>query len=91
MIGNGQDPGTLFFTRNLKPLSKTDLGLIVAKWTDKFHRRVTPETIRNSFIDFWLIKQPKDFIGLRNILMISLESIQVRFDRDYSPTLNRGR
>jgi hypothetical protein len=91
MIGDGRDPLTLFFTRKLKPLSKTDLNLIVAKWTDKFLRRVTPESIRNSFIDYWLIEHPGDFISLRNILMISLDSVQARFDPDHKPTSNRGR
>jgi hypothetical protein len=84
MIGDGKDPGTLFFTRGLQPLSKTDLNLIVGKYTDKFGpKRVTPESVRNSFIDYWLIEHPKEFISLANILMISLESVQVRFDPDY--------
>lgn len=92
MIGDGKDPKTLFFTRSLKPLSRTDLNLIIGKCTDTFGpRRVTPESVRNSYIDFWLIKNPKEFIHLRNVLMITLESLQVRFDPDYRQTLNHGR
>jgi hypothetical protein len=86
------DPRTLFLRRDGAALTKSSLARLVRDLTHKYAKKsVTPESIRNSFIDYWLLEHPKDYINLANILMISLESVQVRFDPDYKRTLNRGR
>jgi hypothetical protein len=54
-------------------------------------RRVTADTMRISFTDYWLIEHQGDYVTLANILMISLDSVQQRFDPDYQPSFNRGR
>jgi hypothetical protein len=54
-------------------------------------KRVTADTMRISFIDYWLIKHERDYVNLANILMISLDSVQQRFDPDYKSAFGRGR
>jgi hypothetical protein len=85
------DHGCLFFRRDGAALTKSSLERLIGDISHKYAgKRVTPETIRNSFINYWLVNHPKDYINLANILMISLESVQVRFDPDYQRSFNHG-
>lgn len=78
------DPGTLFLGRDNRPLTKTSLARAIGELTSKHGgKRVTPETIRNSFINHFRVKRPNDYINLANILMISLDSVLVRFDPNH--------
>lgn len=47
--------------------------------------------MRISFTDYWLIENQGDYVTLANILMISQESVEQRFNPDYKPSFNRGR
>lgn len=92
LIGKCKDPGTLFFTRRLTPLSKHTVNNAICRLTFKFAgRRVTSDTIRISFSDYWLIEHERDYLNLANILMICLDSVQQQFDPDFEPSFNRGR
>ena len=92
LIGKRKDPGTLFFTRRLTPLSKHTVNDAICRLTYKFAgRRVTADTIRISFSDYWLIERERDYLNLANILMIRLDSVQRQFDPDFHPSFNRRR
>jgi hypothetical protein len=92
LVGDGEDPGTLFFCRRGGPLCKHTLKYLIAKLTHSFAgKRVTADTMRISFTDYWLIEHQGDYVTLANILMISLDSVQQRFNPDYQPSFNRGR
>ena len=82
------DPGTLFFARSGSPLIKHTLNHLIGRLTDKFaERRVTADSLRISFTDYWLTKHKGDYFNLANILMISEESVQQRFNPDYKPSI----
>lgn len=86
------DPGTLFFARSGRPLIKNTLNNLIGRITHKFAgRRVTADSLRISFTDYWLTKHKGDYFNLANILMISEESVQQRFNPDYKPSIHRGR
>lgn len=92
LIGKHEDPGTLFFSRVLKPFSKMTLLIAIRRLTKKFAgKEVSPASIRVSFTDDWLIEHEKDYITLANILMVGLPYIQQRFDPDWQPQATRRR
>jgi hypothetical protein len=92
LVKGREDPGTLFFSRRITPLCKHTLNHLIAKLTLNYAgKRVTADTMRISFIDYWLIEHERDYVNLANILMISLDSVQQRFDPDYKSAFGRGR
>ncbi len=90
LVKDREDPGTLFFCRRRTPLNKHTLSHLIGKLTHTFAgKRVTSDTMRISFTDYWLIHHERDYLNLANILMISLDSVLQRFDPDYNASLNR--
>lgn len=86
------DPGTLFFRRDGGALTKSSLERLVGELTYQFAgKRVSPETIRNSWIAYWRVDHPKDYANIANVLMISLDSVLQRFDPDYAKARGRDR
>jgi hypothetical protein len=93
LLQGAADPGTLFFNRRLRPLSKHNLTYTIGRLTYEFanKKRLTADCMRISFIDYWLTENPGDFLNLANILMVTVDAILQRFDPDYASSFKRKR
>ena len=82
----GNDPGTLFFNQNGRPLSEWQVTKIVATCTLRHGgKRVTPHLFRDIFSFAWLKDHPKDYLTLSKILWHStpdmvIQTYGARFD-----------
>jgi hypothetical protein len=79
------DPGTMFFSRGLTPLSCYSLGQRVVQLTHRYtHKRVTPTAIRSSFAYHWRAKySPRKDAVLANIQWVQYPTIKLRYDEKF--------
>lgn len=69
LLGENEDPGTLFFTRLGHPLSETGMLKLVGNLTMKYAgRRVNPHLMRDIYAVKWLEDHPEDYLTLSKIL-----------------------
>jgi hypothetical protein len=79
------DPGTMFFSRGLTPLSSYSLGQGVVHLMHRYTRKcVTPTAIRSSFAYHWRAKYSsnKDAV-LANIQWVQYPTIKMRYDEKF--------
>lgn len=84
LIGEGTDPGTVFFTQSLGAYSSLRLGRHVGNLTVRFAgKRVLPTAIRMSFAYRWLKLNPGKYSVLAAIQWEEYSTIKMRYDEQF--------
>jgi hypothetical protein len=69
LLGERRDPGTLFFTRNGRPFSRSGILCLVGDITRKYGKvRVNPHLFRDIWAVKWLEDHPEDYLTVMKTL-----------------------